>query len=194
MLNVGTIVDTTIPPPNLVERRRMETSDVSEELQSFIKLTINEQQNKTKKELNLEIAKAVQIAFDQNIERFVRQIIAEASISPPESMDAYNLNVPHAKERVNNARPPRDFSQESHRQAPPAYEEPHQFRNRPNNRATAQSHQPNPIDRNIPSPESLNRPIRPVCCGYIWICFAIVYICICCIFIHLYLHRHLHLQ
>ena len=164
--NIGTVpkrvVDTTVPPPNLIGRRARKSSEISEELQSFIRLTISESQSKTKEQLGLDIVNAVQAAFEKNFDRIVNRVRSEVSTSPSDSAGSYNLNHHHPKERVDKARPPRDISREFSR-PPPAYEQPNVVRDRQqsNNRTNVQQNQNQEIYQNLPSGENLNRNVRP---------------------------------
>ena len=96
--------------------------DFSSELRSFIELSISESQAKSKQQLGQEIAKAVQVAFEKNIDQLVSRIRSAGSSSTSGSTGSYSLNVPYPKERLDNARPHR--VRELSLPPSPAYEDP----------------------------------------------------------------------
>ena len=106
-----------------------EATDFLDELRSFIELSISESQAKSRQQLGHEIAKAVQVAFEKNVDQIVTRIRSAGSSSLSESAESYSLNVPYPKERLDNARPHRD--RELSLQPPPAYETPNQINSRP---------------------------------------------------------------
>ena len=138
--NTGTVpkgathVDTTVPPPNVANyRSRNMNTTVTEELQSFITMTISETQKRTRNQLSAEIANAVQVALEENIERLVERIRTEVSRSPSRSTGSISLDVLHekAKGAENNAYPVNERAQEASRQPPPSYENANVIRNHP---------------------------------------------------------------
>ena len=149
--------DLTVPPPKVGERRARGAPEISEELQSFIRLSISESQNKTKEQLSFDIANAVQAAFEQNIDRIVSRIRSEVSASPSGSAGSYNMMLKNPTERASNARPSREMIS----QPPPAYEGPNQVHSRQDNHEMSQPMQLLLSPNNMPPPTNLNVDIRP---------------------------------